>query len=101
MKTLQGNKIAIVFIFSKRDFDLSAKKYAQEFKNYIKSNNADYTNKLKGFLNEGLQNYYQEIMKKLNEEYLNQEAKQNNIQQAIDNTIKDIDNLNLKVILNI
>jgi len=76
---------------------LTAKKIAQDFKNFIKTNNSDYSEKLKKFLNEGFQNYYDEINKKLQDEYMTQESKQNNIQQAIDNTCKEIENLHLKV----
>jgi hypothetical protein len=95
-----GKKFIIkVLINSFRDFDQFAKKIAQDFKNYIKTNNSEYVDKLKSFLNEGFENYYEELNKNLQGEYLNQESKQNNIQKTINNNCKEIENLYNKVFI--
>lgn len=75
-----------------RDFDLSAKKLAAEFKNFIKTNNNEYCEKLKNFLNDGFKSYYEEINKKLQDELLSNESKENNLQKMVDGSFKEIEN---------
>lgn len=84
---------------STREFDISAKKAAEEFKGFIKTKNKDCADKMKHFLNEGFQNYYEELTKKLNDEFTNQESHQNKIQDKIHNEINDIEKLHVKVII--
>jgi len=65
--------------------DVSAKKVASEFKNFLKNNNKTYSENLKNLLITGFREYYEDLNKKAAEELQKQEIQQKNVHNRVDN----------------
>jgi len=65
--------------------DITARKVATEFKNFLKINNKTYSDNLKNTLLAGFREYYDDLNKKVIEEHQKQDLQQKNIHDKADN----------------
>jgi hypothetical protein len=75
------------------------KKIGKELKNYIKASNAEYLEKLKLETEKGFKEYYDELMKRVYQEYHEQESQQNEVKTTLAGYDKKKQDMLIQVIL--
>jgi hypothetical protein len=79
------------------EYDLTAKQLAQDFKKFIKSQNAEYAEKFKSFLGENFLKYNELLSNKIQDQVQLQDSKQNEVQSKIDKCNYKIKSMEKKV----
>jgi hypothetical protein len=79
------------------EYDVTAKQLAQDFKKFIKSQNEEYSEKLKSFLGNNFLKYNDLLSNKIQDQVSLQDSKQNELQSKIDKCKNKIKSMEEKV----
>ena len=82
-------------VFQKEKVEISAKNMGKDFKKFIKTNSADYLERLKAEVMKNLKVYYELINEQILEEQNNQELQQKNMKEKCDNNLKGNKDINV------